>query len=259
MAEKIARTGIRRDDADYLYFIKQGDVWRVRRKAFGVPTGKPELIASPGIEMNPQYVYFLDADGDIAAAKRAVGVAEAARARDSVEVTQPQQEDGQPAAKELLYTLFPELDVPASTVSIRLVQDEATRLFNAVTDVRSFDGLTPRQLEELLAEVFRQDGYEAYLTPATRDGGRDVIAVKPGTLPILVVAEAKKMALVEPALVLSLYGVVSRDKANMGLLATTGRFSSTTREMTQKTWGCWMALRDGEEFASWIRTLRGTK
>jgi hypothetical protein len=73
MAEKVAKTGVQRDDKNYLYFIKQGAVWRVPRKQPGVPKGKPEKIADAGIEMDYSFIYFLDKDGDIARSKRAVG------------------------------------------------------------------------------------------------------------------------------------------------------------------------------------------
>ena len=71
-------TGCRRDaknslDKNYLYFSKQGAVWRVPRKQPGVPKGKPEKIADAGIEMDYTFIYFLDKDGDVARSKRAVG------------------------------------------------------------------------------------------------------------------------------------------------------------------------------------------
>lgn len=35
--------------------------------------------------------------------------------------------------------------------------------------------LSPREFEEVVAELFKAKGYEVKLTPATRDGGRDII------------------------------------------------------------------------------------
>jgi hypothetical protein len=73
MAEKVAKTGVTRDDMNYLYFIKEGAVWRVPRKQPGVQKGKPEKVVDAGIEMDYSYIYFLDKDGDIARSKRAIG------------------------------------------------------------------------------------------------------------------------------------------------------------------------------------------
>jgi hypothetical protein len=71
-AEKIARTGIERRD-DMMYFIKNGDVWAMRRKMPGEPRGRAELIAEAGVEMDyARYLYFVDGDGDVARMDRGV-------------------------------------------------------------------------------------------------------------------------------------------------------------------------------------------
>ena len=72
MAEKVARVGVSRDN-DYMYYIKGGDVWRVRRKQPGVAKGRAEKVASTGVDMDNNFIYFLDREGDVARAKRAVG------------------------------------------------------------------------------------------------------------------------------------------------------------------------------------------
>jgi hypothetical protein len=72
MAEKVARLGIVRDKDSMLY-VKDGNVWKVRRKQPGVPKGKSEKIADGGFEMDNNYIYFVDKDGDVSRAKRAVG------------------------------------------------------------------------------------------------------------------------------------------------------------------------------------------
>ena len=72
MAEKVARVGVTRDN-NFMYYIKGGDVWRVRRKQPGVSKGKAEKVASTGATMDNNFIYFLDRDGDVARAKRAVG------------------------------------------------------------------------------------------------------------------------------------------------------------------------------------------
>jgi len=73
MSDKVARLGIKRDN-DLMYYIKQGDVWAVPRKQKGQPKGKAKKVASPGIDMDySKYLYFLDADGDVARKARAGG------------------------------------------------------------------------------------------------------------------------------------------------------------------------------------------
>jgi hypothetical protein len=73
MADKIARTGIKREN-DLMYYIKNGDVWAVPRKRPGQPKGRASKVAAAGIDMDySKYLYYLDSDGDIARQARQVG------------------------------------------------------------------------------------------------------------------------------------------------------------------------------------------
>ncbi|HVU52050.1 MAG TPA: hypothetical protein VHL80_15235 [Polyangia bacterium] len=60
-------------EKDFMYYVKDGAVWKVQRKQPGVPKGRPEKVADGGVEMDTNYIYFVDRDGDIARAKRAIG------------------------------------------------------------------------------------------------------------------------------------------------------------------------------------------
>src|SRR6185312_9219473 len=73
MGEKIAKTGIKRDN-NLMYYIKAGDVWATPRKQPGQPKGKASKVAAAGIEMDySKYLYYLDGDGDVARKERQVG------------------------------------------------------------------------------------------------------------------------------------------------------------------------------------------
>jgi len=72
MAEKVATTGVTRDK-DFMYFVKGGDVWRVRRRMPNVPKGHPEKVVTAKIETDANYIYFLDRMGDVSRAKRLIG------------------------------------------------------------------------------------------------------------------------------------------------------------------------------------------
>ena len=73
MGEKIAKTGIKRDN-DLMYYIKKGDVWATPRKRPGQPKGKASKVADAGVEMDySKYLYYLDGDGDVARKERQVG------------------------------------------------------------------------------------------------------------------------------------------------------------------------------------------
>lgn len=72
MAEKVAKLGVSREK-DFMYYVKDGGVWKVQRKQPGVPKGRPEKVADGNFAMDTNYIYFVDRDGDVARAKRAVG------------------------------------------------------------------------------------------------------------------------------------------------------------------------------------------
>src|SRR6478609_10789316 len=72
MAEKVAKLGVEREK-DFMYFVKDGEVWKVQRKQPGMPKGRPEKVVDGGFEIDTDYIYFVDRDGDVARAKRAVG------------------------------------------------------------------------------------------------------------------------------------------------------------------------------------------
>jgi SAM-dependent methyltransferase len=72
MAEKVAKLGVSREK-DFMYYVKDGSVWKVPRKQPGVPKGRAEKVADGGFDMDTNYIYFLDRDGDVARAKRAIG------------------------------------------------------------------------------------------------------------------------------------------------------------------------------------------
>jgi hypothetical protein len=72
MAEKVAKLGVAREK-DFMYYVKDGAVWKVQRKQPGVPKGRPEMVKDGGFQMDTNYIYFVDRDGDVSRAKRAIG------------------------------------------------------------------------------------------------------------------------------------------------------------------------------------------
>ena len=78
--------------------------------------------------------------------------------------------------------------------------------------------ITPRELEEVVERIFISEGFETQLTKATRDGGKDIIAVK-YTMgkPIVFYVECKQYGrhrTVDVNIVRSLYGVKMSDQIN---------------------------------------------
>jgi len=89
-------------------------------------------------------------------------------------------------------------------------------------------GLHPRQFEAFVAEIWKRFGYVVELTARTRDGGRDVIAVKHREVSLRFLIECKHFDCnrkVGVAIVRSLYGVKMHERATKAILATTSSFT----------------------------------
>lgn len=90
--------------------------------------------------------------------------------------------------------------------------------------------LSPRKFEELVADMFRNQGFEVTLTQNTRDGGMDVIAVqREGIGTLMFIVECKRYAAhkkVGVEIVRGLYGVVEQKRVTQGIIATTSYFTS---------------------------------
>jgi len=89
--------------------------------------------------------------------------------------------------------------------------------------------LSPRKFEELVADMWRNQGFDVTLTNRTRDGGMDVIAVqKSGVGTLMFIVECKRYAAhnkVGVEVVRGLYGVVEQKRATQGIIATTSYFT----------------------------------
>ena len=70
MAEKLLRLQIKRDPR-FLYFVRAGDVWRVRRRGDPSAAGDKASRVAPGPpSKSSKFIYFLDGDGDLARVRR---------------------------------------------------------------------------------------------------------------------------------------------------------------------------------------------
>jgi len=118
--------------------------------------------------------------------------------------------------------------------------------------------LSPRQFEELIAEIWDRFGYHIELTKRTRDGGRDIIAVRQAEAEMKLLIECKRYASdnkVGVSLVRSLYGVKIHDGATKAILATTSTFTKDASEfVTSHRWE--LEGRDFDGVVDWVKRAR---
>ena len=98
-------------------------------------------------------------------------------------------------------------------------------------------------------------GYKVTLTPATADGGKDIIAEMNTDLGnILCLVEAKKYRAdrkIGVELVRTLYGTVCHHNASSGMLVTSSSFTAGAQEF-QLEHKYQIALRDFTDVARWV-------
>jgi restriction endonuclease Mrr len=127
-------------------------------------------------------------------------------------------------------------------------------------DPRHMHALSPREFEELIAEIVDGLGFtNVVLTPGTGDGGRDVIASKEiSGIPITMYFECKKYAegsKVQVATLRSLLGVVAHEsrQANIGVLVTTSSFTRGARDLILSD--CRLDGKDYDGIIGWVHEL----
>lgn len=119
--------------------------------------------------------------------------------------------------------------------------------------------MNPRKFEELVAELFKDMGYEVEVTPRSNDGGLDIRVIhKSGLGRFLTLIECKRYSAenkVDVGIVRGLSGVVSAENATSGLIATTSYFTKGAKSF-QRRIEARMALADFEELRKLLGAYR---
>ena len=154
-----------------------------------------------------------------------------------------------------LYTIPQGLVVPSDSLGSVLVATNADlirRLRRAPDDLFK---ITSRQFEEVIADLLSNMGMEVSLTPATRDGGKDILAyMKTDIGKFLCLVEAKQYNKLRPvgvAVVRSLFGTLVDHQATSALLVTTSRFATPAKEF-QERHKYQLSLKDYGDVVSWL-------
>lgn len=132
---------------------------------------------------------------------------------------------------------------------VREINDQILKMISQ--DPEIVYQLEPRRFEELSAEMFERLGYNVTLTPASNDGGKDLIIVKRDDLgTMLSFVECKLYAPNRPVgveVVRALSGVVELGRATSGIVLTTSRFTTGAKTL-QRALEYRMSLRDFADF-----------
>jgi HJR/Mrr/RecB family endonuclease len=116
--------------------------------------------------------------------------------------------------------------------------------------------LPSRTFEELIAALLEDLGWNIQLTPATSDGGRDIVAVIPSEIGnLLCLVEVKRYRQdrkVGVGAVRQLYGTVTHEQASYGLLVTSSTFSREA-ERFEQAHRYRIGLKEFQDVLQWVR------
>lgn len=119
--------------------------------------------------------------------------------------------------------------------------------------------ISPRKFEELIAELLDDMGCEVQLTPAVKDGGKDIIATMQTELgEVLCLVEAKHYRAdrpVEVSLVRQLFGTYMDFGATSAMLVTSSTFTRGAKEF-QARHKYQISLKEYTDVVRWIRKYK---
>lgn len=138
-----------------------------------------------------------------------------------------------------------ELVVPINQDLVQKIRKQPSILYS----------ISPRDFEELIAELFERRGFKVQLTKQTRDGGKDIIAFHEMMgITSKYIIECKKYAKhrkVTLELVQRLFGVKLSEGANKAILVTTSSYTKDAISFGRNhIWD--LALKDYRDIMSWI-------
>ncbi len=161
------------------------------------------------------------------------------------------------AFPEGFFALHSRFDTMATVDSQSIIQvcsQTQLRTLQLVGDPSKVFRLTPREFEEVIAEIFSEFGFDVALTARTRDGGHDIVAVNHRLAACKYLIECKRYAPTRSVgvnAVRQLHGVVQADGATKGILVTTSQFTAPAQKfMAQQPW--LLEGRDFEGLREWL-------
>jgi restriction system protein len=153
----------------------------------------------------------------------------------------------------------PLYSAPGSVSLIHLVDVEREMFAYFARHPDQMRLIPPRKFEELVAAVLKNNGFDVTLTPETRDGGIDIIAVQKDVLggDLLHLVECKRYAAANKVgigIVQRLAGVVDQHRANRGLIVTTSSFTEDAEEV-RRTMPHKLAFGPFADLSQWIAKI----
>ena len=153
----------------------------------------------------------------------------------------------------------PLIQLATSLEEVQVVNAASRLLDEAKIGLEQLLQLSPRQFEEIVGEIFDRFGYQVELTRRTRDGGRDIVAIKRVEICSRILIECKRYSPdhhVGIRIVRELYGIKNHEGVTKAFLATTSTFTQPAGIfLGAHKWE--LEGRDYHGILDWIRLVKG--
>ena len=154
------------------------------------------------------------------------------------------------------YGLFFGALIGVMALLAQLEKYKTRKLLQGQTSLGTLRAMHWRQLEELVAEAYRRQGYQVQLKGgAQADGGIDVVLRKAGQV-TLVQCKQWKSRQVGVSVVRELYGVMASEKAAYGIVVTCGSYTTDARKFAG---GKNLTLIGGIALLELVRSVQASK
>ena len=156
-----------------------------------------------------------------------------------------------PEEKKIITAESPTIAImPANDKVFAYLAEHPSELYN----------LTSREFEEFMAQLYNKLGYNAELTKAARDGGKDIILRKPDILGDMVFyVECKQYNTKNKVgidIIQRFAGIIEMDKINGGIIATTSFFSKDAKDwIMEKDLNCRIQMHDFNTIKNILKRL----
>lgn len=180
-----------------------------------------------------------------------------------------------PEYLQQLEKLFPKMEILERTEPLEVTeydffpegQESSIEVFTEVPklermiaslclDNQKLYNIHPDDMEELIGEILRKEGWEVKLTKKTRDGGLDMYALQQiGGIEFKMIAEVKRWAKhrkIGVGIIRSFQSVIQNQGVNKGVLFTSSTFSKDAKDHQGLYMPHLMDLRDYDDIIGWI-------
>lgn len=149
------------------------------------------------------------------------------------------------------------LYILTNQIILRDVNEELYNYF--LLNPESIFEISPRKYEELVADIFKNSGYDVELTPSTGDGGYDIIAIQNNKLTgckkyLIECKRYKRERKVGIGVVRNLYGIVNLESATKGIITTTSSYTKGAKELAKNN-QYKINLLDYNNLRDWVKSM----